>query len=113
MVLLEAMSCGRPVVASMISGFQRLLTSGHEGVLVAPPDEPVAFAAALGHLLGSPAELTRMGAEGRRTATARYAWSSVAAELERYYLELRGELPPVAAAPPALARQPQETPAPV
>jgi hypothetical protein len=35
-----------------------------------------------------------MGAEGRVTATTRYAWSSVAAELEAYYLELRGELPP-------------------
>jgi phosphatidylinositol alpha-mannosyltransferase len=33
MVLLEAMSCGRPVVASLISGFERLLTSGREGLL--------------------------------------------------------------------------------
>jgi hypothetical protein len=45
------------------------------------------------HLLESPAELARMGAEGRVTATTRYAWSSVAAELEAYYLDLRGELP--------------------
>ena len=93
MVLLEAMSCGRPVVGSMISGFERLLTSGREGLLVAPQDDPAAFASALVHLLGSPAELARMGAEGRVTATTRYAWSSVAAELEAYYLELRGELP--------------------
>ena len=32
-----------------------------------------------------------MGAEGRLTATARYSWSNVAAELEAFYLELRGE----------------------
>ena len=37
MVLLEAMSCGRPVVASRISGFEMLVTSGREGLLVAPP----------------------------------------------------------------------------
>ena len=93
MVLLEAMSCGRPVVGSLISGFERLVTSGREGLLVTPQDDPAAFASALVHLLGSPAELARMGAEGRVTATTRYAWSSVAAELEAYYLELRGELP--------------------
>jgi D-inositol-3-phosphate glycosyltransferase len=114
MVLLEAMSCGRPVVASMISGFERLLTSGREGLLVAPPDDAAAFAAALLHLLESPGELGRMGAEGRLTATARYAWSSVAAELEDYYLELRGERPP-ARRPRAIpdAEPEREAPAPV
>jgi phosphatidylinositol alpha-mannosyltransferase len=94
MVLLEAMSCGRPVVGSLISGFEMLLTSGREGLLVAPPDEPAAFAAALGHVLSSPDERARMGAEGRVTATTRYSWTSVAAELEAYYLELRGERHP-------------------
>jgi phosphatidylinositol alpha-mannosyltransferase len=93
MVLLEAMSCGRPVVGSLISGFERLLTSGREGLLVAPPEDARGFAAALLHLLDSPAERSRMGAEGRLTATTRYAWSSVAAALEAYYLELRGEAP--------------------
>jgi glycosyltransferase involved in cell wall biosynthesis len=112
MVLLEAMSCGRPVVASMISGFERLLTSGREGLLVAPPDEPGAFAGALLHLLDSPGEASRMGAEGRLTATARYSWGHVAAELEAYYLELRGET----AAPfteAATALPDREAPAPV
>jgi phosphatidylinositol alpha-mannosyltransferase len=113
MVLLEAMSCGRPVVASMISGFEMLLTSGREGLLVSPPDEASAFAAALGHLLDSPAELQSMGAEGRITATTRYSWVNVAAELETYYQELRGELPAQAAVPAAAAREPHEAPAPV
>jgi hypothetical protein len=54
-----------------------------------------------------------MGAEGRRTATERYAWSNVAAELERYYLELRGEAAGALAPPAAPLRQPQEAPAPV
>ena len=31
MVLLEAMSCGRPVVASRISGFQLLMEHGRQG----------------------------------------------------------------------------------
>jgi phosphatidylinositol alpha-mannosyltransferase len=107
MVLLEAMSCGRPVVASMISGFERLLTSGREGLLVAPPDDPGGFAAALLHLLERPDELSRMGAEGRLTATARYSWGSVAAELEDYYLELRGEAR-VPLEPPAILDSPPQ-----
>jgi phosphatidylinositol alpha-mannosyltransferase len=112
MVLLEAMSCGRPVVGSLISGFERLLTSGREGLLVAPPDDARGFAAALLHLLDSPAERSRMGAEGRLTATTRYAWSSVAAELEAYYLELRGEAPPPLEARSApVARTQREAPA--
>ena len=36
MVLLEAMSCGRPVVASRISGFQLLMEHGRQGLMVAP-----------------------------------------------------------------------------
>ena len=53
-----------------------------------------------------------MGAEGRVTATTRYSWVSVAAELEAYYLELRGELPAQAPRRPA-ERDPHEAPAPV
>ena len=94
MALLEAMSCGRPVVASLISGFETLLTSGQEGLLVSPSDEPQAFAAALGYLLDRPAELARMGRAGRLTATSRYSWSSVSGTLEDFYRELRGELSP-------------------
>ena len=91
MVLLEAMSCGRPVVASRISGFQLLVQDGSEGLLVDPPDDPAPFASTIGHLLEAPAERVRMGAEGRHTATTRYSWHRVAAELESYYSELRGD----------------------
>jgi phosphatidylinositol alpha-mannosyltransferase len=93
MVLLEAMSCGRPVVASRISGFQLLVRDGSEGLLVDPPNDPAPFADAIGYLLDTPAERARMGAEGRHTATSRYSWHRVAAELETYYGELRGERP--------------------
>ena len=105
MVLLEAMSCGRPVVASMISGFEMLLTSGREGLLVAPPDEPAAFAAALGYLLDSSG---RARAHGRRGpphghhAATRGTTSRPSSRT--YYLELRGELPVGEGAPAAPAR---------
>jgi phosphatidylinositol alpha-mannosyltransferase len=88
MVLLEAMSTGRPVVASRISGFQLLMEHGRQGLMVSPADDANRFAQALLYLLDRPAERARMGREGRITAVTRYAWSSVAEQLERLYDEL-------------------------
>ena len=82
----------------MISGFELLLTSGREGLLVAPPDEPAPSPPRSGTCSTPRPSCSRMGAEGRVTATTRYSWNSVAAELEAYYLELRGELPRARAA---------------
>lgn len=89
MVLLEAMSCGLPVVASRISGFQLVMEHGRHGLMVSPADDAERFAEGLLYLLDRPAERARMGREGRKTAVTRYAWSRVAAELEEYYVELQ------------------------
>ena len=68
MVLLEAMSTGRPVVASRISGFQLLMEHGRQGLMVSPAGDANRFAQALLYLLDRPAERARMGREGRVTA---------------------------------------------
>ncbi len=86
MVLLEAMSCGRPVVASRISGFQLVMEHGRHGLMVSPADDDARFADALLRLLERPDERARMGAEGRRRAAERYAWRRVAGELEDFYV---------------------------
>jgi phosphatidylinositol alpha-mannosyltransferase len=95
MVLLEAMSCGQPVVASRISGFQLLMQDGVQGVLVHPADDAERFAAALGRLLDDPDERRCMGEAGRRTALEHYAWPRVAAKLETYYDDLLAGVRPV------------------
>jgi phosphatidyl-myo-inositol alpha-mannosyltransferase len=94
MVLLEAMSCGVPVVASRISGFQLLMQDGRQGVLVHPADDAGRFAAALRRLLDDPGLRERMGAEGRRTAVEHYSWPRVAAQLEAYYDDLQAGIRP-------------------
>jgi glycosyltransferase involved in cell wall biosynthesis len=104
MVLLEAMSCGRPVVASRISGFQLVMEDGRQGFLVHPGDSAELHAAALRRLLDDPGLRTRMGDEGRRTALDTYSWPRVAAKLEAYYADLlAGEQPVWASAKSSLA----------
>jgi len=88
MVLLEAMSCGRAVAASRISGFQLLMEDGRQGYLVHPARSAERFATALARLLDDDAGRERMAAEGRRTALERYAWPQVGAQLENYYADL-------------------------
>ena len=65
MVLLEAMSCGRAVAASRISGFQLLMEDGRQGYLVHPAKSAERFATALARLLDDDAGAR---ADGRRGA---------------------------------------------
>ena len=95
MVLLEAMSCGRAVAASRISGFQLLMEDGRQGYLVHPARSPERFAEALRRLLDDDETRNRMAAEGRRTALDHYAWPRVGAQLEQYYGDLMAGRRPV------------------
>jgi phosphatidylinositol alpha-mannosyltransferase len=88
MVVLEAMSCGTPIVASANSGFQLLMSNGRQGILIPEATNAEAFAEALTHLANCPEERARMGAEGRATAVTAYSWSCIAERLEAHYESL-------------------------
>ena len=104
MVLLEAMSCGRAVAASRISGFQLLMEDGRQGFLVNPAKSPERFADALRTLLDDDDLRTRMAAEGRRTALENYSWPTVTRHLQAYYTDLiAGRRPAWASARSSLA----------
>ena len=64
-VVLEAMSLGKPVVASRIAGTPEQIVDGVTGILVEPGD-PAALAVALGALAAEPDVRSRMGGAGRR-----------------------------------------------
>jgi glycosyltransferase involved in cell wall biosynthesis len=70
--LLEAMALGKPVIASAAAGNLDLVTDGVDGLL-APPDDPAAWAAAIERLLADPSLGSRLGEAGRRTARETYA----------------------------------------
>ncbi|HEV8696716.1 MAG TPA: glycosyltransferase family 4 protein [Candidatus Limnocylindrales bacterium] len=64
-VLMEAMSCGLPVVASRLSGIPELVEHEVEGLLV-PPGDPTALADAIERLQADPGLRARLGASARR-----------------------------------------------
>lgn len=70
-VVLEAMACGLPVVATDVGGTREAVRDGVEGFLV-PPRDPRAAAAALRALWRDPDLRRRMGAAGRARVEAEF-----------------------------------------
>ena len=70
--ILEAMACGRPVVATDIGGNRETVQAGRTG-LVVPPRDPQELAAALLGLLADPARLDALGEAGARAVRERYS----------------------------------------
>ena len=65
-VILEAMACGRPVVATRVGGIPEIVEDGRTGFLVAP-QQPDQLAERINLLLDDPDLSHRMGLEGRQS----------------------------------------------
>jgi phosphatidylinositol alpha-mannosyltransferase len=85
-VLLEAMAAGKPVVASNIAGYAKVVTDGEDGLLVPPKDEQQ-LAKSIVTLLRDPDLRQKMGAKGRQKSV-RYSWEGIAQQTMDYYLEV-------------------------
>lgn len=70
-VIIEAMACGAPVIASRSGGIPELVEEGITGRLV-PPDDARALAAAIEELVADPVRGLEMGARGRRRVEAHF-----------------------------------------
>nr|WP_275403889.1 glycosyltransferase [Pseudonocardia acidicola] len=62
--IVEAMTCGVPVVATAVNAVPDVVVPGRTGLLV-PPQRPDLMATAVGHLLDHPDEADRMAAAAR------------------------------------------------
>jgi D-inositol-3-phosphate glycosyltransferase len=89
-VPLEAMACGRPVVASAVGGLIDTVVHGVTGLHV-PPRRPDKLAQAIGRLLADPVLCERLGAAGAERARSRYKWARVADATLDVYLEVLAE----------------------
>lgn len=94
---LEAMACGRPVVATAVGGLQDSVVDGVTGDLV-PPRDPERLGQVLAALLADDARRAAYGAAGVQRARDRYRWSRVAADTESVYRQVLASRRPVGAA---------------
>lgn len=86
--LFEYMAAGLPVIASDIQ-FARDVISRHDcGLLISPPTDPRAIAAAITWLLEHPEEAERMGRAGRRAIDHEYGWDQALEALLALYARL-------------------------
>jgi glycogen synthase len=88
---LEAMACGKPVVASAVGGLRDLVLDGETGVLV-PPRDPAALRAALERLLGDRELRCRLGAAARERAGAQFSWGRVVDATLKAYADASGRM---------------------
>ena len=83
MVALEAMACGRPVVASQVGGLAFLVQDGITGFTV-PVDDPQALAERLTELIQDAELRQRMGSQAAAFAHD-YGWEHIAARILALY----------------------------
>jgi phosphatidylinositol alpha-mannosyltransferase len=90
-VLLEAMSLGKPVVASNIEGYASVITDGVDGLLV-PPKDTRALAEALISVMTDESLRRKLGARAKARAQE-YDWDHVARQVMDYYIKVLSEPP--------------------
>jgi glycosyltransferase involved in cell wall biosynthesis len=86
-VLLEAASCGRPIVTTDTNGCREVVRHGENGFLV-PVKSIVELTDALQRLIENPELRRQMGAQGRKIAVQEFAVEKVVSETMVVYEEL-------------------------
>jgi glycosyltransferase involved in cell wall biosynthesis len=91
MVLIEAMACEKPIIASNLPGVRSIFTSGREGLLVEPADVND-LKEKLSILIKNPELRKQMGKLGRQLVEKNYSCHMLGKKLEKLYFEvLRNE----------------------
>ncbi|MDN4174398.1 glycosyltransferase family 4 protein [Nocardioides sp. SOB77] len=86
--VLQAMSCGLPVVATAVGGVPEVVRDGVDGLL-APADDPAALTAALRTLVEDEALRQRAGRSARVRVAESFSLAGCVDGLERVYDEVR------------------------
>ena len=89
LAVLEAMACGRPVVATPVGGVAEAIDDGKTGLLV-PPRNPEALADAILGLLRNPARARTVGAAARQRVVERFSSTQFAERIQQFYDEILG-----------------------
>ena len=85
-VLVEAMTLGKPVIASDVGGISDLVIHGKNGLLV-PAADPDALADEIQCMMNNPKKRDAMGCEGKKMA-ASYGVDSMVQKIDALYIQL-------------------------
>jgi glycosyltransferase involved in cell wall biosynthesis len=86
-VLIEAMACGLPTIATEYPGVRAVVDEGETGILV-PPGDAGAVAAAIRRLVeAGPSGRAAMGAAGRDKAERLWSWPRLLDRMDQAYAE--------------------------
>jgi len=88
-VVLEAMSCGLPVVTTDVRGNRDLISAGENGILV-PTRDPEKLAEAISVLLKDKKLRAALSKNARKTIEEKYTWNVVSSKFLRCYESLIG-----------------------
>jgi glycosyltransferase involved in cell wall biosynthesis len=89
-VLIEAMACGVPAIATRSSGPAAIIADGRTGWLI-DADDGDGLAAALIEAVNDPRERARRGRAARETVRERFSWATSAAQLATILEDVVGE----------------------
>ncbi len=81
--LLEAMACGLCIVSTSVGGIPYLLDDGVD-VLLVPPNDPSAMAAAVKRIMKEPGLAERLSTNARRKAE-RFDWSTILPQWQKLF----------------------------
>lgn len=87
----DYMAAGRPTVSNPTGEMRPLFERERIGLLAPPGPGP--FAQAVRHLLDDPSLAAELGANARRAAEQRYAWSVLVEQMEAVYEGVRSQEP--------------------
>lgn len=90
LVLIEAMACATPVIASALPGVKSLVRDEVDGCLV-PPGDLEALTKGLAQILSNPERSQHMGLAGYEKVRHQYDWHVIGERLETLYAEVMYE----------------------
>jgi glycosyltransferase involved in cell wall biosynthesis len=86
-VILEALACETPVVATNLGGVPEVIIEGENGFLV-PPNDAIKLAEAMSRLLDNKSLRERFGKAGRKWAMKNFSYEVIISRLTKIYEEL-------------------------